>query len=130
MTDFVPEVFARDWVAAWNRSDVEAILAHHADNVVFVSALAAAVTGNAEVHGKAALRAYWTAALASLSFPLHFALDSYVWDDRNRVFLVVYLSTEPNRIVRKCEWMRFGSDGLIDRGEGFSGATVGSNPSR
>lgn len=130
MTNLMPEVFARDWVAAWNRSDVEAILAHHADNVVFVSALAAAVTGNAEVHGKAALRSYWTTALASLSFPLRFTLESYVWDDRNRVLLVVYLSTEPNRTVRKCELMRFGPDGLIDRGEGFSGAVVGSNPNR
>lgn len=52
MSSIEPAVFSREWVAAWNCSDVEAILAHYADDVVFVSPLAATVTGGAEVHGK------------------------------------------------------------------------------
>lgn len=83
MNDFSPERFARDWVAAWNRSNVEAILAHYADDVVFVSPLAASMTGNPEVHGKARLRAYWTKALASRSAPPQFSFESFVWDEQN-----------------------------------------------
>ena len=125
MRDFSPERFARDWIAAWNRSDAEAVLAHFADDAVFVSALAAKVTGNPEVRGKSALRAYWTKALASLSAPLQFQLDSFVWDEQNRSLLIVYVSAESGRKVRKCELMCFGADGLIHRGEGFGGAVVG-----
>lgn len=125
MRDFSPERFARDWVAAWNRGDAEAVLAHFADGVVFVSPLSAKVTGNPEVRGKAALRAYWTKALASLSAPLRFSLESFVWDERQRALLILYVSTEQERTIRKCELMCFGADGLIHRGEGFGGAVVG-----
>lgn len=124
MHNFSPEKFARDWVAAWNRSDAEAVLEHFGDDVVFVSALATKVTGNAEVLGKAALRGYWAKALGSLSAPLQFSLESFVWDERNRSLLIVYVSAEAGRKVRKCELMCFGADGLIHHGEGFSGAVV------
>ena len=124
MHNFSPEEFAREWVAAWNRSDAEAVLAHYADNAVFVSPLAATVTGNPEVRGKDALRAYWTKALRSRPGPPQFSLESLVWDERTRALLVIYLSTESGRIVRKCELMHFGKDGCIQRGEGFGGAAV------
>lgn len=61
-----PHRFAQEWVAAWNRRDVEAVLRDSADDVVFTSPTAARVvpdTGG-RVRGKAALRAYWTRALA------------------------------------------------------------------
>jgi hypothetical protein len=124
MTGFVPEIFARDWVAAWNRSDVDAVLAYYADDAVFVSPLAATVTGNPEVHGKIALRAYWTSALRSRSSPLQFLLDSFVWDHENRTLLIVFISTEPEHTVRKCELLRFSPNGLIERGEAFAGAAI------
>lgn len=126
MGDVVPEVFAREWVAAWNRSDVEAVLAHHTDDVVFVSPLAATVTGDPEIYGKSALRAYWTRALRSRSSPLQFALESFAWDDKRRTLLIVYVSTEADRNVRKCELMHFRADGLIYRGEAFAGAALAS----
>ena len=125
MSAFAPERFARDWVAAWNRFDVDAVLAHFADDVVFVSPLAATVTGNAEVRGKSELRAYWTKALASRSGPLQFLFDSFIWDEQNRALLILYVSAEPLRKVRKCELMYFRPDGLIWRGEAFAGAVVG-----
>ncbi len=125
MSDFSPERFARDWVAAWNRADAEAVLAHHADDVVFVSPLAATITGNAEVRGKAALRAYWTKALASRPGPPQFSLDSFIWDEQNRALLIIYLSAESARKVRKSELMYFRPDGLIRRGEAFAGAAIG-----
>jgi ketosteroid isomerase-like protein len=126
MSGFAPEEFAREWIAAWNRSDAEAVLAHYADDAVFVSALAAKVTGDPEVRGKSALRAYWTKALASLSAPLQFALDSFLWDAQRRTIVILYISTESDRRVRRSELMQFGPDGLIHRGEGFAGADCSS----
>ena len=128
MNGLVPEVFARDWVTAWNRSDIEAVLVHYADEVAFVSPLAATVTGDPEVHGKVQLRAYWTTALRSRSSPPRFLLDSFVWDDENRILLIVYVSTEQGRAVRKCELMYFSPNGLIYRGEAFVGAAIASVP--
>lgn len=58
--------FGREWEAAWNRRDVEAILKHFHDDAVFTSPVAKRI-GFAEdgvVTGKDALRRYWTAALA------------------------------------------------------------------
>lgn len=124
MSSIEPAVFSREWVAAWNCSDVEAILAHYADDVVFVSPLAATVTGSAEVHGKDKLRAYWTTALRRRASPLRFGLESFVWDDENCVLLILYVATETSGNLRKCELLRFGPDGLIHRGEAFVGAAT------
>jgi ketosteroid isomerase-like protein len=68
-----PQQFADDWVRAWNSHDVEAVLAHFHDDVVFTSPMAARVLPESTgvVRGKEALRHYWTTALTL--FPdLHF----------------------------------------------------------
>ena len=60
-----PAAFAASWVAAWNAHDVEAVLAHFADDVVFSSPVAARIlpeTGGV-VRGKEELRRYWTEGL-------------------------------------------------------------------
>lgn len=119
-----PEAFAREWIAAWNCSDVEAVLAHFSDDAVFVSPLAAAVTGNPEVRGKDNLRAYWTQALKSLPFRLQFVLESFAWDDKHLSLLIIFTSIEPGRAARKCELMHFRPDGMVSRGEGFSGSVL------
>jgi hypothetical protein len=67
--------FAQAWVRAWNAHDVEAVLAHFHDDVVFTSPVAARLlpeTGGV-VRGKAALRDYWATALSALP-DLHFEL--------------------------------------------------------
>jgi hypothetical protein len=68
-----PERFAEEWAAAWNRRDVEALLTHFEDDVVFTSPIAAEIVPGSTgvVHGKAALREYWRAALAVVP-DLHF----------------------------------------------------------
>ena len=52
-----PGVFAKAWLTAWNRRDVDAVLAHFHDDVVFTSPVAAQVMpdSNGVVRGKAAL---------------------------------------------------------------------------
>jgi ketosteroid isomerase-like protein len=70
------ENFARDWVSAWNDRDIDRILAHYADDIVLHSPRVAVVLKNdaPRVSGKAALRDYWTKALAA-SPKLFFELD-------------------------------------------------------
>jgi len=65
-----PGAFAEAWLKAWNRRDVDAVLAHFHDDVVFTSPVAAQVMPDSEgvVRGKAALREYWCAALKNMPF--------------------------------------------------------------
>lgn len=60
--------FAREWVDAWNRHDVEAVLAHYQDDFEFSSPIIAIIAGepSGRLKGKAAIGAYWRAALAKL----------------------------------------------------------------
>lgn len=60
--------FAEGWIDAWNAHDLDAVLAHYSDDFEFSSPLviqfAAEPTGT--LKGKAAVQAYWRAALASV----------------------------------------------------------------
>jgi len=60
-----PDSYADRWVRAWNAHDIEAVLDHFRDDVVFTSPVAARVVpeSGGVVRGKAALRDYWTTAL-------------------------------------------------------------------
>jgi hypothetical protein len=53
--------FAEQWVKDWNNHDVEAVLAHFADDVVFTSPLAGRLfpLSGGVLEGKDALRGYW-----------------------------------------------------------------------
>lgn len=68
--------FALEWIESWNRHDLEAILSHYAENVVFTSPFAVKLLGvpDGVVNGVAALRAYFQRGLAAypeLRFTLH-----------------------------------------------------------
>ena len=70
---------AGEWIAAWNAHDLDAILAHYAEDVTFASPFVAALTGDegGVIHGRAALREYFRRALETypdLRFDLHAAL--------------------------------------------------------
>lgn len=68
--------FAQEWEAAWNAHDVERLLSHYSDDVVFQSPYVRhrfqEPTG--EVIGKDALRSYWSSGLAQQP-DLRFAVD-------------------------------------------------------
>ena len=56
--------FAERWSEAWNGRDLEGVLSHFAEDVIFTSQRAVQfLGGDGLVRGKAALRAYWTEAL-------------------------------------------------------------------
>ncbi|MGH1421971.1 MAG: nuclear transport factor 2 family protein [Hyphomonas sp.] len=68
--------FAQDWLEAWNDRDLDAILAHYSDGVVFHSPRISEVldTGAVSVTGKSKLREYWSQAL-EIATDLFFELD-------------------------------------------------------
>lgn len=70
-----PQQFARHWCAAWNRHDVEGVLSHFHEEVVFASPIAAQIVPESvgTVRGKAALRDYWARALILVP-DLHFTI--------------------------------------------------------
>jgi ketosteroid isomerase-like protein len=120
---------AEAWIAAWNVADVERVLADFAEDARFVSPRAAQVTGEAELHGKTALRAYWRAAMAKLGTP-QFRLDHLICDVERGEMLVVYDRLNDGKIVRACELMRFDTDGRQVYGEAMYGAELPNAASR
>ncbi len=105
--------FADAWVRAWNDHDVEAVLAHLHDDVVFSSPVAARVipaTGGV-VRGRAALRDYWVTALRVLP-DLHFDVIGVY---RGESLLVINYRNERDGLVN--EVLMFDGD-LVREGHG------------
>src|SRR5262249_43293989 len=109
------------WAEAWNRRDIDAILAHFDEAARFTSPRAAAAVGAATVVGKDALRGYWVAALATIG-TIRFSLDHTVWDELRQELVIVYEAEINRRSCRACEFLRFGPTGLVVRGEAMYGA--------
>ncbi|MDC7121984.1 nuclear transport factor 2 family protein [Cellulomonas fimi] len=108
-----PHAFAATWLAAWNAHDLEAVLDHFADDVVFTSPLAARlVPGSAGVlRGKDALRGYWTEGLRRLP-DLRFSVERV---HAGVDVLVIGYRNQSGGLVD--EVLRF-ADGLVIEGHG------------
>jgi hypothetical protein len=115
--------FAADWIANWNRRDVEAVLRHFADEAEFVSPVAREIVGEAVLQGKERIRAYWSTALDRIP-TLHFTLDHATWDATHRKLTVVYIAERAGRRRRACEIMTFDAAGRQVKGEAFYGADL------
>jgi ketosteroid isomerase-like protein len=105
------EEFAREWVAAWNSRDLEAILAHYAEDVVFISPFVIALLGQEDgvVRGRAALREYFARGLGA--YPdLHFVHHETLAGAAS--VAVRYTSVGGRECV---EVMELGEDGLVVR---------------
>jgi len=123
LSEAAAQQFARDWVAAWNRRDAEAVLSHYAEDVVFVSPKAQRFVGKPRIEGKAALRAYWQTALSQIQ-RLEFVLDHALWSPRAETLTVVYQATFNDQPpVRVAEIMRFQGN-VVVQGEGLYGASL------
>jgi steroid delta-isomerase len=115
--------FAEAWIAAWNRRDVDAVLAHYADDAQFVSPVARNLVGRSVLHNKKELEAYWRAGLDRIAV-LEFKLGHASWDERRRELNVVYEANLNGERKRACEIMRFDATGRQIRGEAFYGAVI------
>jgi hypothetical protein len=112
--------FADAWIEAWNRRDIEAVLATFEDDVEFTSPRALAVVGVATVNGKQELRAYWQAALARVQ-SLRFVLDRALWDPESRELAILYVSDVNGAAKMVSESFRFGPDEKVSVVEVFHG---------
>jgi ketosteroid isomerase-like protein len=110
--------FVDQWISDWNRKDVEAVLAHFSETVVFTSARAKAVLGSPRLEGKSRLREYWSAAIGQIQ-TIRFALD-YVISEGNRMG-IVYNAEIDGRRTRAVEFLTFGENGLVREGEAMYG---------
>jgi steroid delta-isomerase len=115
--------FAEDWIAAWNRRDVEAVLAHFTEEAQFMSPIARNVVGRALLRNKQELADYWRSGLARLT-TLEFELDHAAWDERRRELVVVYAANLNGEKKRACEIMRFDAAGMQISGEAMYGAVI------
>lgn len=77
MDNAFAQQFAREWIDAWNSHDLERVLAHYSDDFEMNSPYIVQIAGepSGRLHGKEAVRAYWTKALAMIP-DLHFELIS------------------------------------------------------
>ncbi len=105
--------FAAAWVAAWNAHDVEAVLAHFAEDAVFTSPVATRVVPGSDgvLRGKAAIRDYWTTALRGLPDLRFEVLGTYAGVDT----LVINYRNQRGGLVN--EVLTF-ADGLVVHGRG------------
>jgi len=110
--------FADRWISDWNHKDVEAVLTHFSEGVVFTSPRAKAIVGSVRIEGKSRLREYWTNAISRIQ-TIRFTLDS-VMSDGNRMG-VVYVAEIDGKRMRAVEFLAFGDDGLVREGEAMYG---------
>jgi hypothetical protein len=108
-----PAGFAAEWAASWNRRDVDAVLAHFHDDVIFTSPIAAELVPDSGgvVRGKAALREYWCTALKVVP-ELHFDMVG-VYGGAS--VLVINYRNQSGALVN--EVLEF-DGGLVRRGHG------------
>lgn len=101
------DAFAEAWEAAWNSHDLDCILAHYSEDVIFRSHKAVRLVGQGELRGKAALRDYWARALAAqpeLSFVVVDVLHGH------GMLVITYRN---QRDILGAETLRFGADGTV-----------------
>ena len=118
--------FALAWADAWNRRDVDAVLAHFADAVVFTSPKAREVTGDAVVRGRAQLAAYWKQALQRLPAEQRFEVERVELDGESNTLTIRHVRREGPRWTRACEVLTFDPrTGLVVEGEALYGGSGG-----
>lgn len=102
---------AKDWVAAWNARDLEAILSHYEDAVELTSPVAAKLLGKPDgrVLGIANLRAYFQRGLEA--YPeLQFRLEDVLWGLNS---VVLYYTNQKG--TRSAEFMEVSAAGKVTR---------------
>lgn len=106
------EQFAREWEAAWNSHDLDRILSHYTDDVVFRSRKALIYVGVGETSGKESLRAYWTAALDAqpdLKFEIQHVFGGH------KMVVIVFRN---HKSQLAAETLQFRDNGLVEWASG------------
>jgi ketosteroid isomerase-like protein len=112
MTTPDPYAFAIRWCAQWNAHDLEGLLTHFTEDVVFTSPVAGRILGgDGIVRGKAALRAYWQTGLEKVPDLRFEIIDVYGGVD---TLVINYRNQAGTRV---CEVLTFVGD-LVREGHG------------
>lgn len=101
--------FADAWEQDWNSHDLDRILRHYRDDIVFRSKKAIPLVGHGEIHGKQTFREYWTAALErqpELSFRVQDVFEGH------EMLVISYLN---HRDILATETLYFDNDGRVFR---------------
>lgn len=114
--------FTDAWVQAWNDHDLERILAHFAEDVVFTSPVAVQVLNGSTgiIRGKPALRGYWQEGLRRIPDLRFEVIEVYVGVDT----LVINYRNQNGGLVN--EVLSF-EGGLVKTGHGTY-ASARANP--
>ncbi len=123
MNRFEANEFAANWISAWNRRDVDAVLAHYVEDARFVSPKAVSHLGKPVVEGKQALSRYWHTASAKIRI-LEFVLDHITFDPATNELVVFYEANLNGVRSRACELMKFDASGRQLSGEALYGAAL------
>ena len=110
------ERFVAAWCANWCRVDIEAVVAHFADDAEMRSPLALTLTGSAVVTGAENIRAYWRKAYGHVQ-SADLKLLNWSWDDTIARLTVWWQPGE----ARASEFMDFDHAGRVVRSEAFYG---------
>jgi hypothetical protein len=114
MTQPSAQDFAAGWARAWNAHELEAVLAHFADDATFASPAAARIVPGSDgiVRGKAALRDYWAEGLRLIPDLRFEVLGCYAGVGVR----VINFRNQAGQLVN--EVLVLGADGLVVHGYG------------
>ena len=99
--------FAEAWQQAWNSHDIDRIISHYRDDIVFRSRKAIQLVGQGEISGKQALKAYWSLALERQP-DLQFSVKDVF--EGHQMLVISYMN---HRGVLAAEALYFDEDGLV-----------------
>lgn len=110
------ERFVAAWCANWCRVDIDAVVAHFADDAQMRSPLALSLTGSATVTGAENIRAYWREAYGHVE-SADLKILSWSWDEVIARLTVWWQLGD----TRASEFMDFDDAGRVVRSEAFYG---------
>ncbi|MCK1384216.1 nuclear transport factor 2 family protein [Bradyrhizobium sp. 21] len=110
------ERFVAAWCASWCRVDIDAVVAHFADNAEMRSPLALTLTGSSTVSGAENIRAYWRKAYGHIE-SAELKILSWSWDAAIARLTVWWQLGD----TRASEFMDFDDAGRVVRSEAFYG---------
>ena len=108
--------FVEAWCANWCKVDIDAVVAHFADNAEMRSPLALKLTGSPVVAGAENIRAYWRKAYGHVA-SADLKILSWSWDAAIARLTVWWQLGE----ARASEFMDFDHAGRVVRSEAFYG---------
>ena len=108
--------FVAAWCASWCKVDIDAVVAHFADDAQMRSPLALELTGSPVVTGAENIRAYWRRAYGHIE-SADLKILSWSWDETISRLTVWWQLGDS----RASEFMDFDGAGRVVRSEAFYG---------